>query len=281
MKTTLALAWGVSLALAMPAGAQSREQRQMMADLRILQEQAQQLQNLIDQLNEALSAVNRRLDDQAAANRKAFADQKLTIDALSSDVRVVREKVDDSNVRIGSLALELESLRRTVTALSAPPVATEAAVNPEAGAQGAPPAPDAVPAPPAPVALGTSPQRAWDTAWSDYAAGQYDLAVLGFEAYLRDFPTSDRADEALVYMGKALKQQNKCDVAVETFEKAIRGYPTGDAIPDAHYEKGVCLQSLGKNDEARDAFNTAIKDYPESAAASLAKQRLPQLAKPE
>ena len=78
-----------------PARAADKEQRQLMADVRILQEQAQQLQNLIGALNtaltEALKALNTRLDDQSGVNRKALADQKLVIDNLSNDVRVIRE----------------------------------------------------------------------------------------------------------------------------------------------------------------------------------------------
>jgi tol-pal system protein YbgF len=274
------LAAGVCAALAAPAAAQSREQRQMMADIRILQEQSQTLQNLINQLNEALKTVNARLDEQANANRKAFADQKLTIDTLSSDLRVVREKVDDNNVRIGSLTLELESLRRMVQQVGTAPVSTEASkdapVTTEPVAGGAP---DAAPAPSGPPALGTSPQRAWDTAWSDYTAGQYDLAVLGFEAYIRDFPTSDQADDAQVFIGKALQLDGKCEQALLAFEKAIRSYPGGNKVPDAYFESGVCLQNLGQIDKARDAFNTVVKDHPESDAARLAKQRLPQLPK--
>ncbi len=64
----------------------------MMADIRILQEQSQQLQNLIAALTETIKAVNGRIDEQTAANRKAFADQKLVVDTLANDIRVVREK---------------------------------------------------------------------------------------------------------------------------------------------------------------------------------------------
>ena len=89
------LALALALGLAAPALPVDKEQRQLMADVRMLQEQSQQLQNLINALNvalsEALKDVNKRLDDQAIADRKAFADQKLIIDTLSSDLRVVRE----------------------------------------------------------------------------------------------------------------------------------------------------------------------------------------------
>ena len=274
------LAVAVCAALARPAVAQSREQRQMMADIRILQEQSQTLQNLINQLSEALKAVNTRLDDQTNANRKAFADQKLTIDTLSSDLRVVREKVDDNNVRIGSLTLELESLRRSVQQMSTAPVSTEASKDAPAGGQAtAGGTTEAAPAPSGPPVLGMSPVRAWETAWSDYTAGQYDLAVLGFEAYIREFPTSDRADDAQLLIGKALQLDGKCEPALLAFEKAIRSYPGGNKVPEAYFESGVCFQNLGQIDKARDAFNTVIKNFPDSDAANLAKQRLPQLPK--
>ena len=88
--------------------AADREHQQMMAELRILQEQTQQLQALLGRLGEALTAVNTRLDDQTALERKAFADGKVQMDAVSGDLRIVREKVDETNVRLSSLSHELE-----------------------------------------------------------------------------------------------------------------------------------------------------------------------------
>lgn len=275
------MAIGLAGALASPAFAANKEHQQLMADIRMLQEQSQQLQNLMGQLGETLKAVNARLDDQSNANRKAFADQKLTIDTLSSDLRVVREKVDDNNVRIGSLTQELESLRQTVQQMSTRPSPTDAAPpvgGGDAPAGGTPPAPTA---PGGPVALGTSPQRAWDTAFSDYTAGQYDLAVLGFDAYIKDFPKSDMADNAQVLIGKSLMMDNKYDKAVEALDKAIRAYPTGDAIPDAYYQKAVALNHVGQTDSARAALEFLVRTFPESDAGRLGKQMLDKLKKPD
>src|SRR5438552_5945883 len=95
------LALAIAIAIVTPADAANKEHQQLMADLRMLQEQSQQLQNLIGTVTEALrdtsKTVNGKLDQQAEANRKSFADQKLVIDNLSNDVRVVREKLDDNN----------------------------------------------------------------------------------------------------------------------------------------------------------------------------------------
>src|SRR5690349_21898639 len=99
---------------ARPALAANKEHQQLAADIRMLQEQAQLLQNLLGTLNESLKAVNTRLDQQTEANRKALADQKLVVDNLSNDVRVIREKLDDNNVRIGTLSQEVEALRQSL-----------------------------------------------------------------------------------------------------------------------------------------------------------------------
>ena len=106
----------ILLTAASPASAANKEHQQLMADLRMLQEQSQLLQNLLGSVTEALKAVNTRLDQQAETTRKAFADQKLVIDNLTNDVRIIREKLDDNNVRIGSLSQEVDSLRQSLQA---------------------------------------------------------------------------------------------------------------------------------------------------------------------
>src|SRR6478735_814874 len=140
------------------AGAADKEQRQMMADLRILQEQSQQLQNLINTLNESLKAVNQRLDEQTASSRKSFADQKLVIDNVSNDIRILREKVDDNNVRVGSIGQELDALRQSVAALGTARPATLEGDN----ASATPTDPATTPPPTGAAGVGASPQKLLD-----------------------------------------------------------------------------------------------------------------------
>ena len=269
-------------AIAAPAAAANKEQQQLMADVRMLQEQSQQLQNLIGALNttlsEALKAVNARLDEQAGNNRKSFADQKLIIDTLSSDLKVVREKVDDNNVRIGSLSQEVDALRQGLQQLSASrpvavPETTDGAIAP--GAPGD--APQNAAAPPA-LPIGTSPQRLYEQASGSYSAGLYDLAIEGFQAYIRSFPKSDMADDAQLQIGHSYLAQGKNDKAVEEYDEVIRTYPGGNAVPDAYYKKGIALADLKQLEQARAAFETVAKNFPDSTAAILARQRLTALA---
>jgi tol-pal system protein YbgF len=273
------VALALAATIARPAYAANKEHQQLMADIRILQEQAQLLQNLIGSLSatlgEALKAVNVRLDEQTNATRKALADQKLVIDALTSDLRVVREKVDDNNVRIGSMSQEVDALRQSLQQQNAArptvsPDSTDAGAAAAASPDGAPTGPP----PTTTLAIGTSPQRLYDQALSNYWSGLWDLAIEGFTSYIRSFPKSDMADDAQVAIGNSYLQDGKNEKAVEAYDLAIRTYPSGNAIPEAYYKKGLALKNLKQLDRAREAFEYVSKTYPDSDAGRLAKQQL-------
>jgi TolA-binding protein len=278
-KLVCVLAAAAVFCAATPAHAANKEHQQMMADLRMLQEQTQLLQNVLNQLTDSLKAVNTRLDQQAETQRKAFADQKLVIDNLTNDVRVIREKLDDNNVRIGSLTQEVDSLRQSLQQAPRPTQTLE----PDASGAGAG-APFTAAAPPPAPTVGVSPQKLFESAQSDYYAGQYDLAVLGWTDFIKSFPKFEQAPAAQVGICNAYLNDGKYQKAVEACDVAIRTYPTaGDKVAEAYYRKGLALQGLRDLAGARDAFEQAVKADPggeNGTAGRLAKQRLDQLKRP-
>jgi TolA-binding protein len=272
------LALVLAATFASPASAANKEHQQLMADIRMLQEQAQLLQNLLGTINESIKAVNTRLDEQTNATRKASADQKLQMDNLAGDLRVVREKVDDNNVRIASLTQEVEALRQMVQQAASAP-------RPSAPDQGNAPPPGTAPVggtPPLvpPTNAGTSPTQLYEMALGDYTIGQWELAIQGFESYIRSFPRSTLADEAQVKIGICYDYLGQKQKALDAFDKAIRDYPGGKAIPTAYFRKGLALRDLRQPDKAREAFEYVVKTYPDSPEAGLSKQALDRLKMP-
>jgi tol-pal system protein YbgF len=264
-----------------PAAAANREHDQIMADIRMLQEQTQQLQIALGSLTKALEQINGRLDEQANTNRKSFADQKLLVDTLTSDVRVVREKLDETNVRLTSLSQDVEGVRDMIPQMAAPAQApsttgTEPGAVPPAGT---PPDAAAPPAPQTPVGTGTTPRRLFELAYADYTAGQWSLSIQGFETYLKTYPKSELADDAQYYIGEAYAGDSKYQEAAAAYEKVIRDYPNGDFVPEAWYKVGVSYERLSQPDKAQHAFEYVIKNYPNSPPATLAKQRLEALTR--
>jgi tol-pal system protein YbgF len=294
MKKVTAFAMTALLAgLAPSASAQNREHQQMTADVRMLQEQTQILTTALAALNqsllESLKALNARLDQASDADRKAFADQKLLIANIEDGVRIIRERSNDTNVRMGELREELEALRETVQALqraaTAPPAFVDPTqpADPNAPPVAATPAPSApapvTPAPPVSSTAGLSPTRLYETARADYFAGQWTSAINGFEAFLRAFPRSEQADDAQFHIGETYYAQNQWAQAIAAYNQVIQNYVGTNAVPDAYYKRGLAQERLGQADAARGSWEAVAKNFPDSDAGRLAKQNIDRLGR--
>jgi tol-pal system protein YbgF len=260
-----------------PASADAdKEHRLLLAEIRMLQEEQQQLRAALLNLGDTLKALNTRLDADAGRTQKAFADQKLIVEGVAETARILREKSDETNVRLSSMTQELQSMRQAVSTMSAPaPVSTltpsgdPATVDPNAAAGAAQPAAAGTNPPP-----NLSPTQMWDRVYATYTGGQFDLAVEGFQAYIRTFPTSPQADDAQLYIGYSLYSAGKYQDAVAALQRVISTYPQSDSVPPAYYKLGLTYEALKQYEPARRAFETVIKNYSKSYEATLAQQSL-------
>ena len=260
-----------------PASAQSREQRQMMADIRMLQEQTQELAVAIATVTQALQdsikALNQRLDQANDTTRKGFADQKVIVDDMGKDLRAIRERVDDTNVRVSNVREELEALRTSIS-IAPPQPALPPSTDPNA------PPPTAPTTGPPPSTAGLSPTRMFDTAMADYAAGQFTLAVTGFEAFLRTFPRSEMADDAQFQIGESYFALNRWTDAIAAYNAVTQSYPMGDKVSQAFYKRGLAQERLGQIDAARESWNNVLQRTQDSDPVhTLAQQNLDRVAR--
>lgn len=280
--TTLAVIMTIAFALPVRAAAADKTHQQLMAEIRMLQEQQQQLQQILGSLADTLKAVTAKIDNQSGASRKAFADQKLLIDNVAEGVRILREKSDDTNVRLSSMTQEIEAMRQTIASMPVPAATpAEAApgeLNPPTTlpAGGVAPPAQAPATPPANTA-NVSPQKMYDASFADYTAGQWDLAVEGFGSYIRMFPRTDRTDDAQLNIGNALYGAGKNREAVAAYQRVISDYPAADSVPVAYYKLGLTYEALKQVELAKKSYETVIQKYPTAYEAILAKQRLDNL----
>ena len=257
--------------------AADREHEQLMADIRMLHEHTMRLHLMFNGLVEAIDALSANQEALGVAMRRAFADQRLATDNVGSVTRVLREKLDETNVRIAALSQEIEALRVSIP----PPLPVQTTELQSGSEEGQPSAAPTSPDPPvqaAPTVAGGSPQRLYDTAWADYAAGQWTLAVTGFEAYISTYPRSEMTDDAAFYIAETYFLQGDFQGAVEVYEQVVLNYPNGDKVPEAAYKRGVALDRLGDPERARESFELVVTEFPDSRMAALAQQLLDRLS---
>jgi tol-pal system protein YbgF len=280
-KTTTFIALVSALAMTVPAHAQNREHMQMAADLRILQQQNQELANTLAQmiqlLNDTAKSLSTRIDQTNEAIRKGFADQSLTLNTTAGDVRKTLAQTQDAATRLGELKEEVEALRTSIPAMLSrltpspdPSFAADQNAVPAAGGPAAPPVPGQVPL----STLGLSPERMFNTALSDYGGGSYVTAIQGFQEFLKAFPTSPRADDAQQYIGDSEYLQNHLEQALAAYNLVIQNYPKGDQIAWAYYKRGQVQSRLGQTANARVSFETVVKQFPDTEPAIMALSRL-------
>jgi len=294
MKTISILSAAVLVVLlAVPASAQNREHQQMAAELRMLQEQNQQLSLALQQLAEALKAVNARIDESNQATKTGFANQQLGLNNMANDVGAIRERTQDADNRFRTLSDEISALQTTINSLAVQLVqgaglapggsGAVGAVTP--GAPGDPtatagttPAPTVPPTPApgvtAPSTIGLSPTRMLEEAKSDYYRGQYTLAITGFERLVSTFSSTAAAAEAQFWIGESYYSLKRWPDAVTAYNTLIQSAPRSTFAADAYYKRGLALEGQGQVDAARASWQEVIKQFPDSTGAQLARQNL-------
>lgn len=262
-----------------PARAQNREHLQMAAELRILQQQNQELANALAQaiqlLNETAKSLNSRIDQTNDAMRKGFADQSITLGTAAGDSRRTLAQTQDLATRLGELKEEVSALRTSLPALISRLAPTDA--GPPSDPDVAAVAAAAAAAGQAPPTGGVTPQRMYDTAYEHYAAGRYAEAVSGFEELLKAYPTSARAPLAQQFIGEAEFSQNRIEQAIAAYNLVIQNYPKSDQVPWAYYKRGMAQSRSQQSAAARTSFEAVVKQFPDTEPAILALSQLQRL----
>ena len=185
----------------------------MMADIRMLQEQSQQLQNLLGVAHTRRS----RPSTPGSTSRPKRTARRSPIRSWSStrcpsDLRVVREKLDDNNVRIGSLTQEVDALRQARAAARAPRPSGDRGIRTPAGGRRPAAAGGAAAAAPPPARRRrrhVAAEAAATRRTADYTAGQYDLAITASRPTSRLSRSPNRPTTRRCYIGRSYLQRRQ------------------------------------------------------------------------
>ncbi len=108
---------------------------------------------------------------------------------------------------------------------------------------------------------------------------EYKKAIAAFKAFVKKYPGSDLADNALYWLGESYYVTQDNANALKAFERVLAEYPDSDKASGALLKKGYILDAMGKRGEARKILQQVQSRYPGSSAASMAKARLKHMKK--
>ncbi len=101
----------------------------------------------------------------------------------------------------------------------------------------------------------------------------HDAAGL-FKNFLKQYPDSDLADNALYWLGECHYSLGDFQKAIHTFKKVVTLYPNGGKVPDALLKTAYAYLSLDDADRAHHYLKLVVKGYPFTPAGEKAEQKL-------
>lgn len=219
-----------------------------------VQRQAAQLQQQGSSKQE-VAGLEATIKRQTEALLKAEADMRLDINSLSAQIAQLQDKLEDTNYRLAQVSQQIAATNQDLKASRTPP---------------------ALPGDAQPVAT-SDPETLYQTSYSDYLRGNYDLAMLGFKQYLEAFPETDLADNAIYWIGECLYRQQKYVEAIGEYDKVLKQFPRSDKTASSLLKKGFALLEQGQKKDGIAQLQSVVKSFPSSDEANLAKQRLQSL----
>jgi tol-pal system protein YbgF len=250
------------LALAPPAAAANKDIERLQLQIANLAAQVTELKRLLEQNVAEVKRLNESLAEQGSVVKRT-AQERRTED---ESVRLALKDITD---RLGELQERLQAGTFVTPAPVASVPALPRAATEEPGA--APPFPAATPPPAGPP---PAPRELYSQAYADYARGNYDLAISGFEEYLRTYPNTEFSDNAQYWIGECLYGKQRYAEAVEAWNLLFRDFPSSDKLPDARFKKGLALERLGRRSQALVEYRYVVDRYPNSEAGRKAREKL-------
>jgi len=110
--------------------------------------------------------------------------------------------------------------------------------------------------------------------YSDYAKGNYELALAELQDFVRLNPADDLADDAQYLIGEIYFSQQKYPEAVAAFDRLLAEHAGGDKAAAAYLKKGLALLEMNRTADAVIQLQHIVSAYPKSEEARLARERL-------
>jgi tol-pal system protein YbgF len=242
--------------LGAPAHAQKKEYERLQLQIANMQGQIIALQRSVEDALTELQRLNQNLANQGESLRRNVEDQRVQGESTQA---ALREVVDS----LGEVSEALRALRDSGRGLPPPMPGDETGAAAGSGAGSAPTAEGAPP-----------PRELYSQAYADFARGNFDLAVQGFETYLQYYPETEFSDNARYWIGECYYGQQKFDEAIDAWNQLLRDFGSSDKVPDARVKKGMALERLGRRSQALLEYRYVLDRYPNSPAARIARDKL-------
>ncbi len=189
------------------------------------------------------------------------------VNKLRGQLEVQTHQIDTTQKRQKDFYVDLDGRLRQLETSSTTDKAAEPASGPTSANPGAgtdkPPVSD-------PQTAGEV--ASYDVALAGYKTGKYEEAIRSFSAFLKQYPESKLAANALYWIAMSQSALRDYKTAISTQQKLLNLFPDGSKAPDALFNIGQNQLELGDKKAARKTFSELITRFPIAPAADKARR---------
>jgi len=225
-------------------------------ELDSLKREVNYLRDQNSQLRRELESLKKQLAEQELTGRQTKADLMSKLSEVTDQLEAVRNQLEETNSRMNRLRQSGQLGPGTTSNQNVPGTDTSGTTS----------------------SVGADESRElYNTAYRDLIRGNYQLALHGFQQFVRQYPTSELIDNAQYWLGEVYYAQGRYPQAIEEFEKVVRWYPDGEKTPSALLKIAYSYLNIEEIEQGKLYLEEVMKEHPQSEEANLAKGRLATL----
>ena len=250
-------AWGVSKEIVQLQTQVQQLQEAMTAMQRSFDERMGVMKNLVEQDTDAINKAVSALNSLQTTLQKQQTDAGAKSDQLSGQIQALNDTMDELKVRLAKVSKQLEDMQAAQQSLAAQQAQTNAQ---QQALKDAPP-----------------PDVLYNNGLRDYNGGKNDLALQEFSDYIKYYPNTDLAGNSYYYLGEIQFKQANYQQAAQSYDQVLQNFPSGNKAASAQLKKGFALLELGKQDDGVTELRHLVQRYPHAPEALQARERLHKL----
>jgi tol-pal system protein YbgF len=247
-------AWGVNKDMIQLQTQVQQLQEAMTAMQRSFDERMGVMKNLVEQDTDAINKVVNSLTTLQTSLQKQQVDAGGKADQLSGQIQALNDTLDELKVRLAKVTKQLEDMQAQQQSIQA----QQATQQQQQQAMASAPPPDVL----------------YNNGLRDYNGGKNDLATQEFSDYIKFYPNTDLAGNCYFYLGEIQFKQQNYQQAAQSYDQVLQNFPSGNKAASAQLKKGFALIELGKQDDGATELRHLIQRYPHSPEALQARDRL-------
>jgi tol-pal system protein YbgF len=117
-------------------------------------------------------------------------------------------------------------------------------------------------------------QKLFQQSYSDFIQGEFEVARMGFQEYVKSYPATTMSDDALYWVGESYLAEALPDSAGMIFAQLEDRYPVSNRLPIILLKRAVMRLDVGNKVGARRLLERIINEYPDSDVSDQANIRM-------